>query len=87
MPHKRSRPYNQGRAQQVMPRNGRYFYVTMVRDDGKGALLLGPYVSHMSALSAVARGARLANEVDPTAWFNSFGTSSLSARRKTAFGR
>ena len=54
----------------------RDFYVTMLRGK-RTAFLAGPFVTHAEALEAVDRAREKACDVDPWAWFDLFGTSSL----------
>lgn len=71
----------------VQSRPGARFYVT-VRDGSRTAALLGPYVSHMTALAAVPRGEALARAAFPDETeFASFGTASLLKTIRTRFGR
>ena len=71
----------------VVRRFGARFYVT-IRDRGRVGYLLGPYVSHMTALQNVTRGRELARVARPgqTA-FASFGTASRPDTVRTVFGR
>lgn len=72
---------------EALSRPGRFFYVT-ARLDGRTGLLLGPYVSHMTALSMIQRGRRLAlASGDRRAPFACYGTSSLPTIEETVFGR
>ena len=51
------------------------YYVTARRDDGRHALLAGPFRdNHTAAIEAVAAVVRIANEVDPRAPWYSYGT-------------
>lgn len=52
------RKWNQGPPEPVIRRPGCRFYVT-AKCGGKAYALLGPYVSHMTALVAVVRAQRL----------------------------
>lgn len=81
------RRWNLGLPEPVVTRPGARFYVT-IRDAGRVGFLLGPYASHMTALSNVERGRRLAAALRPdqTA-FASFGTASHPATLRTRFGR
>ena len=68
-------------------RPGARFYVT-ARDGKRSALLLGPYVSHMTALANVDRGRRLTRESGHwRASFMDYGTASLLTTEPTVFGR
>ncbi len=82
------RRWNQGPPESVATRPGARFYVTL-RQGRKTALLLGPFVSHMTAIERVDRARRLAQETYPAASFGfaSFGTASLPDTRPTLFGR
>lgn len=69
-------------------RPGRLFYVSIRRR--KPVFLLGPYVSHMTALANVRRARQMAYDSAPDeADFAAFGTCSLPRehRPKTFFGR
>jgi hypothetical protein len=71
----------------IVSRPGARFYVT-VRSGQRLGYLLGPYVSHMTALAAVPRARRLAEAANPSqAAFASFGTTSRPDTRPTLFGR
>lgn len=64
------------------PTTSRKYYVTMVRDPGprqKIAWLAGPFDDHETALGHVDAARTKANEVDPRAAFDAFGTSSFEA--------
>lgn len=52
------------------------YYVTMIRGN-RTAFLAGPFKTHTEALAAVPGARDLACEVDPRAWWDAFGTSSL----------
>jgi hypothetical protein len=81
------RRWNQGVPEPVVTRRGARFYVT-IRDAGRVGFLLGPYASHMTALSQVERGRLLAEAHRPDqAAFASFGTASHPATLCTRFGR
>lgn len=83
------RTRNLGVPEAPTDRPGRLFYVT-ARDGRRTAALLGPFVSHMTALERVPRGRRLAEErFGDQAAFASFGTASLprSRRPRVVFGR
>jgi hypothetical protein len=72
---------------EIQIRRGARFYVSAALD-GRFALLLGPYVSHMTALANVDRGRRLAlASGDRRAPFSAYGTISLPTTRPTVFGR
>jgi hypothetical protein len=76
--------FNQGLPhQQIVHRPGARFYVT-ARNGRRTVLLLGPFVSHMTALERVepARRALLARHP-----FVAVGTASLPDTRPTVFGR
>ncbi len=63
------------------------FYVT-VRSGARVGWLLGPYVSHMTALAAIPRARRLAHDASPDqAAFAGFGTASRPDTIPTIFGR
>ena len=49
------------------------YYVSIIRD-GKTALLFGPCRAHCFALAMVDKTRRLAQDLDPWAAFDSFGT-------------
>lgn len=71
----------------VESRPGARFYVTIQRGRSVG-YLLGPYVSHMTALAKVPEGRRLAQAANPgQAAFAAFGTASRPDTRPTVFGR
>lgn len=81
------RKFNLGQSEPIIRRPGARFYVT-VRSGRKVGFLLGPYVSHMTALANVDRARRMAREADPRgASGASFGAASLPASRPTVFGR
>lgn len=81
------RRWNLGLPEPVVSRPGARFYVTIRAGDRVG-FLLGPYASHMTALSQVERGRRLAETLRPDqAAFASFGTASHPATLRTVFGR
>jgi hypothetical protein len=81
------RRWNQGPVQPVVTRPGARFYVT-IRDGARVGWLLGPYASHMTALSNVDRGRRMAMASRPDqAAFAAFGTASYPATLRTVFGR
>jgi hypothetical protein len=60
-------------------------YVTMRRGGRppRVAWLAGPYPDHESALRAVDSARRLACHLDPWAWFDAFGTTSLDPPVRT----
>lgn len=66
-------------------RAGARFYVS-VRGGRRARMLLGPYVSHMTALAAVPRARRLLAERYPDASV-SVGTASMPNTVPTLFGR
>lgn len=71
----------------IQRRPGARFYVT-IRCGHQVGYLLGPYVSHMTALTAVPRARRLAQTASPgQAAFAAFGTASRPDTRPTVFGR
>jgi hypothetical protein len=80
--------WGQGQPEPVQVRPGARFYVTL-RQGRRTALLLGPFVSHMTALERVPRARRLAQEAYPNSSFGfaSFGTASLLDTQPTRFGR
>jgi hypothetical protein len=81
------RRWNQGVPEPVQTRAGAFFYVT-ARPGRKFVPLLGPYVSHLSALSAVPRARALLTERGGMAGqFASVGTASAPKRVTTVFGR
>lgn len=81
------RRWNLGVPERVVRRPGARFYVT-IRDGNRVGFLLGPYACHMTALSNVERGRRLAAALRPDqAAFASFGTASHPATLATVFGR
>ena len=60
----------------------RMFYVTMIREPGPNqrvAWLAGPFATHEEALAQVGPARAKANEVDPRAAFDAFGTASFEA--------
>ncbi len=77
-----------GRAARTEPitrRPGHRFYVTTFNGD-RAQLLMGPYVSHMSALDAVSRARTLLARDRPDA-FCRVGTASLPTSLPTRYGR
>lgn len=70
----------------IVCRPGARFYVS-VRRGGRSALLLGPYVSHMTALANVSRARRLAAERGVDLTFAAVGTASTMDTRATVYGR
>lgn len=87
--HKRDLKRRFGSAPQppIQQRMGARFYVT-ARDGSRTAALLGPYVSHMTALDNVRRGEALARAAFPDETdFAAFGTASLPRTVRTRFGR
>lgn len=81
------RQLNQGAPVMPASRPGHRFYVT-IRSGTRVGFLLGPYASHMTALTNVDRGRRLAQQARPDqASFAAFGTASLPHSRPTVFGR
>jgi hypothetical protein len=68
-------------------RPGHRFYVT-ARSGSHVGYLLGPYVSHMTALAKIPRARQLAYGVRPDeATFAAFGTASRPDTVPTRFGR
>jgi hypothetical protein len=62
-----------GQAPDTKPGN---YYVTVKRDDGAYGRLFGPFENdHARALELVNLGRRLAEEVDPRAFFYAYGTA------------
>lgn len=82
------RRFGQDRLPPIVRRPGARFYVTARHGPGATAYLLGPYVSHMTALAAVTRGARLLGErwAREASWL-AVGTASRPDTVPTAFGR
>ena len=78
--------FNRGQLEPIQRRPGARFYVTARRGQ-QTAFLLGPYVSHMTALSAVPRAKRQLREQYPCEAFLSVGTASAMATLETKFGR
>lgn len=77
------RKWSEGRPEPIAYRPGARFYVT-----GARAFLLGPYVSHMTALAAVPRGRRLAAASGGmTVEFGAYGTASCPDAIPTRYGR
>lgn len=54
----------------------REFFVSLQRGK-RTALLAGPFSSQGEAEGHVEAAVRIANEVDPWSWFDSFGTMSM----------
>jgi hypothetical protein len=79
------RKWGQAPLPPIERRPGARFYVT-ARQGARVAYLLGPYVSHMTALAAVPRGERLLRQVYPSLWLQ-VGTASLPVTVPTRFGR
>lgn len=79
------RRWSQGLPEPVVRRPGARFYVT-ARVGRKTIPLLGPYVSHMTALAAVTRARGLAQGQDRLA-FATIGTASVMQTVPTLFGR
>lgn len=80
------RRHNRGLPEAPVSRPGARFYVT-VRNGRRSIPLLGPYSSHMIALSNVARGRALACARDPFASAYAFGTASTTDTLPGLFGR
>lgn len=53
------------------------YYVSIVRSIKQRGLLAGPFKTHTEALGWVDAARDGAVEIDPRAWFDSFGTCSL----------
>ena len=70
----------------VQSRPGARFYVT-ARRGGQSAILLGPYVSHMTALASVTRAERMLRERFPFESFVAVGTASSPRTLPARFGR
>lgn len=70
----------------VRQRPGARFYVSVKRGM-QTVLLLGPYVSHMTALSKTPEARRLLNEEFPGMAFLSLGTCSVLHTYPTRYGR
>lgn len=64
---------------------GARFYTT-ARSGRRHLPLLGPYVSHMTALAAVPRAEQMMREAYPDAWVH-IGTASRPDTIHTLFGR
>lgn len=72
---------------EIRGRPGARFYVT-ARSGRQTAFLLGPYVSHMTALRHVTRARRmLRDHPDPRAAFAAVGTASALVTLPTVYGR
>ena len=52
------------------------YYVSVLNGSQKG-LLAGPYDAHQEALDMVEPARKIAQEVDPWAWFHAFGTCKM----------
>ncbi|MGK5677643.1 hypothetical protein [Actinoplanes sp. URMC 104] len=81
------RRFRQDPLPRIKRRPGARFYV-VARHSGRTVLLLGPYVSHMTALANVERGRRLAVDrfSDEMTWAT-VGTMSAAKTYPTTFGR
>ena len=86
------RKWNSGPLEPVVRRPGARFYVT-ARRGRQTAFLLGPYISHMTALTAltaltaVPRARRALREQYPHEAFLAVGTASTPNTLTTVFGR
>lgn len=82
------RRFNQGEPQPVISRPGAYFYVTAVSGPHRRiAWLLGPYVSHLTALAQVRLGDEMAQTASDYYRVDGVGTVSDLFRRRTVFGQ
>jgi hypothetical protein len=79
------RKFRQSPLPPIVHRPGARFYVT-ARRGRRTAFLLGPYVSHMTALAAVPRAKAIIRDRDPYASI-AVGTASLPYTVLTKFGR
>jgi len=70
----------------IVRRPGAKFYVT-ARRGARTAFLLGPYISHMTALAAVPRARRALRERYPHEAFLAVGTASTPETLRTVLGR
>ena len=77
------RRFNQGPQQALVYRPGARFYVT-ARNGRRTVLLLGPFVSHTTALERVEPVRRV---LLPRHGFVAIGTASFPDSRPTVFGR
>lgn len=75
--------FSTGLPEPVVSRPGALFYVTL-QAGRRSAFLLGPYVSHMTALAAVPRAREM---LGARGLFASVGTASTPRRLPTVFGR
>lgn len=66
---------------------GRHYYVSIIRDSKRRALLLGPYDTQAKAYQNLKRGKELAYEADPFTHFDAFGTASSEEPLRTVFGK
>jgi hypothetical protein len=64
----------------------RDYYVSLRRAE-RTALLAGPFETHTEALALVDRAVALANDLDPRAWFDPFGTMSLPRSPANPYGK
>jgi len=78
--------FNQRPLEPILRRPGARFYVT-ARRGRRTAFLLGPYVSHMTALADVPRGRRLVRDRFPFEFDVAVGTTSILTTVPTRFGR
>ena len=82
------RKFSQGKPETVVVRPGARFYVTVRAAGNRVAYLLGPYVSHMTALTHVPRARRmLAERWGTQGRVLSIGTASRPSTVETIFGR
>ena len=70
-----------------MPHTERRDYYVTLRRGTKTAFLAGPFQTHTEALAWVDRATDRANEVDPFAWFDAFGTASLPFKASNPVGK
>lgn len=63
-----------------------HYYVTVINGENV-ALAAGPYPTHKKALSKVKIVEQLITEVDPGAWFFSYGTCRLEPNPKNPIGK
>lgn len=64
----------------------RYFWVSAQRDDGRRAIIAGPYDTHEAALADVRRVTLAACRVDDRAWWYAWGTAGSDEILKAALG-
>ena len=65
----------------------RYFWVSAQRDDGRRAIIAGPYLSHEAAKADVHRVTLAACRVDDRAWWYAWGTAGSDEMLKAALGK